>query len=233
MKVSLNGGASSDALENLTQVSGVGGQYNFVAMAHELPDARSVLQLRSWRTRKDGIPESNIVFSYGNCTIPRHLRDVVVTEYGIADLRGKTDEEVAIALIKISDSRFQEELLAQAKAANKIRKGYHLPPRFSNNSPASYQDVLKELKKEELFPAFPLGCDFTPEELKVGKTLKYIKALSSNKVSMIRFIWSSLWAGTCPPRFLSLLERMKLENPVGLKEKLYRKMLVKGFVTVL
>ena len=33
--------------------------------------------------------ESNIVWEYAHSTIPRHLRDVVVTEYGIADLRGK------------------------------------------------------------------------------------------------------------------------------------------------
>lgn len=232
MKVSLNGAASSDALDNLAQVSGVGGQYNFVAMAHELPDARSVLQLRSWRNGKHG-PESNIVFSYGNCTIPRHLRDVVITEYGIADLRSKTDEEVAIALIKIADSRFQEMLLAQAKEAKKIRVGYELPKRFKNNYPPLYSKILKKLKEKSLFPPFPFGCDFTDEELKVGKTLKHIKALSSQKPRMIKFIWSALWAGTCPPRFLPLLERMQLDKPRGLKEKLYQKMLIKGFVTVL
>lgn len=233
MKVSLNGAASSDALENLAQVSGVGGQYNFVAMAHELPDARSVLQLRSWRTDKKGMPESNIVFSYGNCTIPRHLRDVVITEYGIADLRGKTDEEVAIALIKISDSRFQEELLTKAKKENKIRREFQLEERFKNNNPSKYQSVLKILKKDELFPPFPFGCDFTAEELKVGKTLKYIKSISSSKPSLIKYIWSSIWTGTCPERFKPLLKRMKLDCPKGLKEKLYQKMLIKGFVTVL
>ena len=124
MKMALNGAASSDALENGAQVSGVGGQYNFVAMAHELPGARSILQLRSTRLDSKGKPESNIVFSYGSCTIPKHLRDIVITEYGIADLRGKTDEEVAIELIKIADSRFQEKLLMQAKAAKKVGKDY-------------------------------------------------------------------------------------------------------------
>jgi len=32
----------------------------------------------------------------------------VITEYGIADLRGRTDEEVITALVEIADSRFQE-----------------------------------------------------------------------------------------------------------------------------
>lgn len=50
-------------------------------------------------------------------TIPRHLRDIVVTEYGIADLRGRTDEEVIIALLEIADSRFQDGLVKEAKQA--------------------------------------------------------------------------------------------------------------------
>ncbi|MBK26229.1 MAG: acetyl-CoA hydrolase [Halobacteriovorax sp.] len=233
MIVSLNGAASSDALENLGQVSGVGGQYNFVAMAHELPDARSVLQLRSWRYNKKGKAISNIVFNYGNCTTPRHLRDVVVTEYGIADLRGKTDEEVAIELIKISDSRFQNELLTKAKKALKIRASYKLPDRFKSNFPASYSAVLKTLKQDGLFPAFPFGSDFTEEELKIGKVLKAIKSLNKKKILFTKFIWSAIWSGTCPPRFIPLLERMDLHKTKGLKQKLYQKLLIKGFVTYL
>lgn len=233
MKVSLNGAASSDALENLAQVSGVGGQYNFVAMAHELPDARSILQLRSWRINKKGLPESNIVFAYGNCTIPRHLRDVVITEYGIADLRGKTDEEVAISLINIADSRFQSKLLAKAKKENKIRTNYQIENSFRNNLPHKYQGMLKELKNKDLFPAFPLGCDFTEEELKIGKTLKHIKLLSSKKSSLLKFIGESIWVKACPEKFKPLLQRMDLESPKSLKERLYQKMLIKGFLKVL
>ena len=43
------GDAVSDGLEDGRIVSGVGGQYNFVAMAHALEDARSVLMFRSQR----------------------------------------------------------------------------------------------------------------------------------------------------------------------------------------
>jgi acyl-CoA hydrolase len=43
------GAAVSDALGDGRVVSGVGGQYNFVAMAHALPDARSILMLRASR----------------------------------------------------------------------------------------------------------------------------------------------------------------------------------------
>jgi acyl-CoA hydrolase len=41
---------------------------------------------------------------------PGTLRDIVVTEYGIADLRGKPDAAVIEALLNISDSRFQSGL---------------------------------------------------------------------------------------------------------------------------
>ena len=114
MMVTLLGAAVSDALENGQVVSGVGGQYNFVAMAHALPGARSILCVRATRTHQ-GRTTSNIVWNYAHHTIPRHLRDIVITEYGIAELRGRTDEEVIAALLNVADSRFQDGLLAQAQ----------------------------------------------------------------------------------------------------------------------
>jgi len=113
MMVTLLGASVSDALESGQVVSGVGGQYNFVAMAHALPDARSILCLRATRAHRGRIT-SNIVWSYGHETIPRHLRDIVVTEYGIADLRGRTDEEVISALLAVADSRCPFSLASRA-----------------------------------------------------------------------------------------------------------------------
>src|SRR6267142_2062877 len=63
MMVTLLGAAVSDALENGQVVSGVGGQYNFVAMAHALPGARSILCVRATRTRH-GHTTSNIIWNY-------------------------------------------------------------------------------------------------------------------------------------------------------------------------
>lgn len=223
MKVSLNGSASSDALEDNTQISGVGGQYNFVAMAHELPDARSILQLRSTRINKGSL-ESNIVFNYGNCTIPRHLRDIVITEYGIADLRGKTDQDVAIELIKIADSRFQPLLLEHAKNHGKIAQNYLLPERFKTNFPERYLLLMKKLKQEELFPPFPMGCDFTDEEIQLGKALKKLKKLSSNKISLISFLLKNLYKK--PQGKEKLLKRMELDRPSGLKQTIYQKLIL-------
>ena len=130
MMVTLTGAAVSDALDNAQVVSGVGGQYNFVAMAHDLDGARSVIALTATR-EKGGQVFSNIVWNYGHVTIPRHLRDVVVTEYGAADLRGASDRDVIAALLNIADSRFQQGLLAQAIAAGKIEPDYRIPDELS------------------------------------------------------------------------------------------------------
>src|SRR5213075_1390605 len=78
MMATLMGAAISDGLEDGQVVSGVGGQYNFVAQAFALEGARSVLALES--TRQAGRKTlSNIRWTYGHQTIPRHLRDVFVT----------------------------------------------------------------------------------------------------------------------------------------------------------
>ena len=63
------GAVVSDALENGQVVSGVGGQYNFVAQAHELDGARSIIALDAVRTAK-GQTSSNILWNYGHTTIP-------------------------------------------------------------------------------------------------------------------------------------------------------------------
>src|SRR5690348_6199280 len=117
------GAIVSDGLEDGRVVSGVGGQFNFVEQAFALPGARSILAINA--TRRSGRKlSSNVRWSYAHTTIPRHLRDIVVSEYGIADLRGESDEQVVADMLAISDSRFQNELLRRAKDAGKIARTY-------------------------------------------------------------------------------------------------------------
>ncbi|RME24120.1 MAG: acetyl-CoA hydrolase, partial [Deltaproteobacteria bacterium] len=167
MMVTLSGAVVSDGLEDCRIVSGVGGQYNFVSQAHELEGARSILMCRATRTKGRQVL-SNVVYSYGHTTIPRHLRDMVVTEYGIADLRGKSDREVVAALLNIADSRFQSELLQRAKEARKIAADYTIPDRFRHNTPERLADATRQLRREGVFPPFPFGTDFTREEIVLG-----------------------------------------------------------------
>ncbi|MBE9472633.1 MAG: hypothetical protein IMY75_11060, partial [Chloroflexi bacterium] len=222
MMMTLFGGAASDQLADGRVVSGVGGQYNFVAMAHALPDGHSLLQLRSTRTER-GRMRSSIVFNYGHITIPRHLRDIVITEYGIADLRGKTDSEVAAALIEVADSRFQNALIREAQQAGKLRKGYKVPGQFRNNYPETIQAHMARLRSGGLFPTLPFGTDFTDEELVLGKVLKSLKNKAASKRRILQLLLRS--AGRSGGALEPYLRRMGLEAPKTLEERLYARLL--------
>jgi acyl-CoA hydrolase len=223
MMVTLLGAAISDGLEDGRVVSGVGGQYNFVAMAHALPGARSILCVRATRT-KDGRTTSNIVWSYGHCTIPRHLRDIVITEYGIADLRGKTDEETIAALLNVADSRFQEALLARAKAAGKIASDYRIPEAFTRNTPGQLEEALSIQRRAGLFTQYPFGTDLTAEEIQLSKALRRLQADSLGIRGKARTIASALLHGGGFVNHASLLRRLGLAQPRTLRDRLLRRM---------
>ena len=223
MMVTLLGSVISDALEDGNIISGVGGQYNFVSMAHALEDGRSIIMIRSTRNQ-GGKVLSNIVFNYGHITIPRHLRDIVVTEYGIADLRGKTDEEIVAALIKVADSRFQEALLAKAKAAGKINVAYEIPEDYRNNTPASIARQLAPFKKQGFFKTFPFGTDFTPEEIVLARSLGGLKkGLKTRKLATALGIVCQFFKRP-DPLVLPFLKRMDLDLPQCAKDRFLRAM---------
>ena len=221
--MTLLGAGVADQLEDGRVLSGVGGQYNFVAQGHALHDARSILILRSWR-ESGGEVSSNIVWEYGHCTIPRHLRDIVVTEYGIADLRGKSDAVVIESLLNISDSRFQLGLIEQAQKVGKLPKDFRLDPRFADNTPQRLQAIAA--KHPNLFPEYPLGCDFTAIERDLLRALNWLK--SKFKLSEILELGKAALDAPEASTFPEHLERMQLTNPEGLKEELFQRLLLTG-----
>ena len=221
--VTLLGAGVADQLEGGGVLSGVGGQYNFVAQGHALDGARSILILRSWREAA-GEVTSNIVWEYGHCTIPRHLRDIVITEYGIADLRGQTDAQVIEALLNITDSRFQADLIEQAQKAGKLPKDFQLDPRFCDNTPQRLQAI--QARHRRLFPEYPLGSDFTDEERDLLRALNWLK--SKFKLTEILELGKAALDAPEPEAFPEHLVRMRLEQPEGLKEELYQRLLLAG-----
>jgi acyl-CoA hydrolase len=227
----LTGAVASDGLEDGRVLSGVGGQYNFVAMAHELDDGRSIMMIRSTK-EQDGKTLSNIRWSYGHVTIPRHLRDIVITEYGIADLRGRSDEEVIAALLEIADSRFQNELLNQAKHAGKIQKSYSIPHHACNNRPERLEKVMAPYRQRGLFPLFPFGTDLTEEEQTLRKALLILKQMSKGhkvRVPRLAELHKTL---VIPDQARSLLERMELNRPKSVKERLMQRALVYALASI-
>jgi acyl-CoA hydrolase len=225
MMVTLLGAAVSDGLADAQVVSGVGGQYNFVAMGHALPDARSLLALRSVR-EKHGALSSNIVWNYGHTTIPRHLRDVVVTEYGVADLRGRSDQDVIAALLNIADSRFQEGLMAQAQAAGKLSRDYRIPDAHRGNTPRALEERFALARARGLFSEFPFGTDFSGEEIVLAEALTRIKNKTAQRWPKIKAVLRAVLARGTPATLAPYLQRMSLTQPQTREEWVWQRLLV-------
>lgn len=221
--MTLLGAGVADQLEDGRVLSGVGGQYNFVAQGHALEGGRSILLLRSWR-EAGGEVSSNIFWNYGHCTIPRHLRDIVVTEYGIADLRGQTDSEVIARLLAVCDSRFQQSLIEQARDAGKLAEDFQLDRRFADNTPQRLAAVRAQ--HPQLFPEYPMGTDFTAEEQDLLRALNWLK--SKFKLSEALELGKAALDAPGPQGYERHLARMQLEKPQGLKEELYQRLLLAG-----
>jgi hypothetical protein len=195
-------------------------------MAHALPGARSVLCVRSTR-RKDGRLSSNIVTSYGHTTIPRHLRDIAITEYGIADLRGRTDAECVAAMLNITDSRFQNALLADAKRANKIDAGYQVPEEYRRNTPERLAEAFAAQRRAGLFSEYPFGTDLTREEIELARALRWLKENTGGKGARLLTVLRALFVN---PRESerACLARLQLDAPGDFSTRLTAKLVRLG-----
>jgi acyl-CoA hydrolase len=205
------GAVISDGLEDGRVVSGVGGQFNFVDQAFALPDARAVIAINATRGAGRKL-QSNVRWSYGHTTIPRHLRDIVVSEYGIADLRGKSDEHVVAQMLGITDSRFQDDLLRRAKEAGKIAANYEIPAAHRDNHPGRIAAALAPLKAH--LPDYPFGSDFTEIEKRLLPALERLQ--SASPLQLARFALAGFAPGES-----EALARMGLDNPSGFTNRFY------------
>ncbi len=215
MMATLLGDVVSDGLDDGRVISGVGGQYNFIAQGFALEGARSVVMLRASRVA-NGKPQSNIRWNYGHTTIPRHLRDIVVTEYGVADLRGKSDREVIAAMLAVADSRWQDELLRLAKDAGKIERTFKIPQSSRDNTPEMLERQLNHAQMVGLLRTFPFGSDFTEVERKLLPALQALKLAS--KSQLLKFL---LLGMAQRPTDVDCLKRMGLMQTHGIRERLY------------
>ncbi len=109
VQVDLQGQVCAEAI-GLRQISGIGGQMDFVRGANLSKGGRSIIALHS--TTKDE-SESKIVTTIttgGPVTTSRCDVNYIVTEYGVAQLRGQTLRERARRLIAIAHPKFRAEL---------------------------------------------------------------------------------------------------------------------------
>jgi acyl-CoA hydrolase len=220
MMATLMGAAISDGLENGQVVSGVGGQYNFVAQAFALQGARSILALEA--TRQAGAKaQSNILWNYGHQTIPRHLRDVFVTEYGVADVRGKSDAETIAAMLSVTDSRFQAELAKVAKDAGKLPQAFEIPSAHRENFPETIAAALKPAREAGLLPSFPFGSDFTETEQRLIPALQLLRDAQRTPLRLPGLLWQG-FAREPDAADGECLARLGLDRPATWAERAYR-----------
>lgn len=220
MMATLLGAAVSDGLDDGQVVSGVGGQYNFVAQAFALEGARSVLTLEATRQAGRSL-KSNILWRYGHETIPRHLRDVFVTEYGVADLRGKSDADIVAGMLAIADSRFQDELARVAKEAGKLPRSYEIPAVHRENHPERIAAALAPAREVGLLPRFPFGCDFTEVEQRLIPALGILQAAQHSPRALAGLLWQGL-TQTPGEADEACLARLGLDRPKTWAERFYR-----------
>lgn len=220
MKATLMGAVVSDGLDTGGVVSGVGGQYDFVRQSFALKNARSIIMLKAVRNSR-GKLSSNVVWSYGHTTIPRHLRDIVINEYGIADLRGARDQEVIEQMLSITDSQFQAGLLSLAKANKKVDSGFELHDAWRENSQASVQRILKPFQQEGLLPDYPFGSDFTELEQSLIPVLQTLEEASKSILSIIKLAVKGVLKGGSV-NSEHALNRLGLNTPGSLSERVTR-----------
>lgn len=109
VEIDLHGQSNGETLGS-TQISGVGGSLDYIEAAAQSPGGVSIIAMPS--TTADG-KRSKIVTSLATgsvVTTPRFCVDCVITEFGVARLRGKSLWDRAEALIGIAHPDFRDEL---------------------------------------------------------------------------------------------------------------------------
>ena len=147
----------------------------------------------------------------------------MITEYGIAELRGRTGEQVIAALLNVADPRFQDELLARAQAAGKIGCDYRIPAPFL---PQRLAHSLQPLQARGFFSEYPFGTDLTAEEVARARALKFLEAHTAGSRARLRTLAAALMRGRAGTRHAAALKRMGLELPRALSERLQQRLLV-------
>lgn len=117
VEVDLLGQVCSESMGR-AHYSGTGGQVDFVRGATHSQDGRSFIAMQS-TAKRGAVTKIKSVLTHGSVvTTSKNDVDTIVTEHGIARLRGKTAGQRAKALIEIAHPDFRDELRFEAKKMN-------------------------------------------------------------------------------------------------------------------
>tara|TARA_R110000850_G_scaffold161071_1_gene285485 strand:+ start:439 stop:1605 length:1167 start_codon:yes stop_codon:yes gene_type:complete len=118
IEVDLSGQVNAEEIGG-RHLGAVGGAVDYVRGASRALGGRSIIALSS--TTADAMRSKIVPALAGAVSTARSDVDVIVTEFGVADLRGRTLPERAEALVRIAHPAFRESLSAAAFTQNRIR----------------------------------------------------------------------------------------------------------------
>lgn len=118
LEVDLQGACNSEYRSG-RQYSATGGQLDFVRGAYASPGGKSIIACHSTAAR--GTVSRIVPKLSGPVTTPRTDTHIIVTEYGHAEMKGRSTAERARALIAIAHPDFREELTRSARAEGLFR----------------------------------------------------------------------------------------------------------------
>ncbi len=175
LSIDITGQVNSDSIGHRFY-SGIGGQVDFVRGAGRAEEGKPIMVLPSTAKLEDGSVVSRIVPSLlpgSGVVITRGDVHYVVTEWGIADLHGKSIRERVLQLINIAHPDFREELLEKAKEWNFVYKDQELPKSVEGRI-SIYPDQYE-----------------TTYELEIGKKL-FIRPVKTTDERMLQELYYSL-----------------------------------------
>ena len=190
----------------------------------ELSDGgRSIFAL----TSRDPTAGPNILLSIAD--LPNQFNAIesvgaVVTEYGIAATRGRTDRDVIDALIGVADSAFQESLVDEATRAGKLEAGYQICPDARNNTSRVLDEIFARDDLRAYFPPYPLGTELTATEPELVEALEWMKSVADRPWSNLGTLLTAVARGGTTDQ-QAALSRMGLARPSGMKERGLRRLL--------
>jgi len=155
IEVDLTGQVVSDSV-GYRFYSGIGGQVDFIRGAAMSRGGKPIIALPS--TAKDGTLSRIVPFVTEGAGVVTSRGDVhyVVTEYGIATLRGKSIRERALKLIQVAHPDFRDELLAQVREQFWVPDYQkQTPTRVPELGSVQIQPIVIEGEKFDLRPLHP------------------------------------------------------------------------------
>ena len=189
LEIDLTGQVCADSL-GYRFYSGLGGQADFMRGAMLSNGGKAITVIPS--TAKNGkISRIRSLLSSGaGVVLTRGDVDYVVTEYGVASLRGKTIKERALSLINIAHPKFRNDLLEWAK------QHHYVPPEVLPFPEIEYPEelkryvVLKDGSKVLLRPIKPSDATMKQDLFySLSKESVIKRYLGSLKMMPLKRIW--------------------------------------------